>query len=175
MSQFFASGGQSIGASASASVLPMNSKPWFPLEWADLISLQSKGFSRVFSNTTVQKHHCSSKATPQYTTSIYTSPYITDIVHIGYWIKLYWMTNQMKRKHSVQVQRIFILYGKHLQFHAINSVSQDMHMNIPIIAIWIFVHRYCYAGRRQWHPTPVLLPRKSHGRRSLVGCSPWGR
>ena len=55
MSQFFASGGQSIGASAS--VLPMNIQDWFPLGWTGLISLQSKGFSRAFSNTTVQKHH----------------------------------------------------------------------------------------------------------------------
>ena len=56
MSQFFASGGQSIGASASASVLPMNIKSWFPLGLTGLIFLQSKGLSRVFSNTTVQKH-----------------------------------------------------------------------------------------------------------------------
>ena len=56
MSQLFASGDQSIGASASASVLPMNIQDWFPLGWTGLISLQSKGLSRVFSNTTVQKH-----------------------------------------------------------------------------------------------------------------------
>ena len=56
MSQFFASGGQSSGVSASASVLPMNIQDWFPLRWTDWISLQSKGLSRVFSNTTVQKH-----------------------------------------------------------------------------------------------------------------------
>ena len=55
-SQFFASGGQSIGASASASVLPMNIEDWFPLGWTGWISLQSKGFSRVFSNNTVQNH-----------------------------------------------------------------------------------------------------------------------
>ena len=55
MSQFFASGGQSIGASASASILPMNIQDWFPLGLIGLISLQSKGLSRVFSNTTVQK------------------------------------------------------------------------------------------------------------------------
>ena len=48
--------GQSIGASASASILPMNIQGWFPLGWTDLISLQTKGLSRVFSNTTVQKH-----------------------------------------------------------------------------------------------------------------------
>ena len=56
MSQFFASGGQSIRASASASVLPMNIQDWFPLGWTRLISLQSKGLSRVFSSTTVRKH-----------------------------------------------------------------------------------------------------------------------
>ena len=56
MSQFFTSHGQSIGASASASVLPMNIQDWFPLGWTGLISLQSKGLSKVFSNTTVQKH-----------------------------------------------------------------------------------------------------------------------
>ena len=56
MSQFFTSDGQSIGASASASVLPMTIQDWFPLGWPGLISLQSKGLSRVFSNTTVQIH-----------------------------------------------------------------------------------------------------------------------
>ena len=56
VSQLFASGGKSIGASASASVLSMNSQGWFPLGLTGLISLQSKGLSRVFSNTTVQKH-----------------------------------------------------------------------------------------------------------------------
>ena len=56
MSQFFESGGQSIGLSASASVLPMNTQDWSLLEWTGWISLQSKGLSRVFSNTTVQKH-----------------------------------------------------------------------------------------------------------------------
>ena len=56
MSQFFASGGQSIGVSASASVLPMNTQDWSPLGWTGWISSLSKGLSRVFSNTTVQKH-----------------------------------------------------------------------------------------------------------------------
>ena len=55
MSQFFASGGQSIGVSASASVLQMNIQDWFPLGLTGWISLQSKGLSGVFSNTTIQK------------------------------------------------------------------------------------------------------------------------
>ena len=56
MSQLFTSGGQSIGVSASTSVFPMNTQDWFSLGWTGWISLQSKGLSRVFSNTTVQKH-----------------------------------------------------------------------------------------------------------------------
>ena len=57
MNQFFTSCGQSIGASTLALVLPVNIQDWFSLGWTGWISLQSKGLSRVFSNTTVQKHH----------------------------------------------------------------------------------------------------------------------
>ena len=56
MGQLFASGGQSIGVSTSTLVLPMNTQDWSPLGWTQWISLQFKGLSRVFSNTTVQKH-----------------------------------------------------------------------------------------------------------------------
>ena len=94
ISHFFTSGGQSMGVSASASVLPKNIQDWFPLGWTSWISLLSKGLSRVFSNTTVQKH----------------------------------------------------------QF-----ISAQL-------SLW----------RRQWQPTPVLLPGKSYGWRSLVGYNPWG-
>ena len=58
MSQLFASGGQSVGVAASASVLPMNIQGWVPLGLTGLISLLSKGLSRVFSSTTIWKHHC---------------------------------------------------------------------------------------------------------------------
>ena len=74
MSQLFASGGQSTGASSSASVLPMNIQDWFPLGWTGLISLQSKGLSRVFSSTTVQKHQL---------LSLLYGPTLTSIHH--YW------------------------------------------------------------------------------------------
>ena len=57
----FASGGQSTGVSVSTSVLPMNIQDWFPLGWTGWISLQSKGLSRVFSNSTVQKHQFSAQ------------------------------------------------------------------------------------------------------------------
>ena len=56
MSLLFTSGGQTIGVSPSTSVLPVNTQDWFPLGWTGWISLQSKGLSRVFYNTTVQKH-----------------------------------------------------------------------------------------------------------------------
>ena len=59
MSRLFASGGQSIRVSASTSVLPMNTQAWSPLGWTGWLSFQSKGLSRVFSNTTVQKHQFS--------------------------------------------------------------------------------------------------------------------
>ena len=75
MSQFFPSGGQSIGVSASALVLPMNIQDWFPLGWTGWISLQSKGLSRVFSNTTVQKHQFfSAQPSSQSNSHIHTWP-----------------------------------------------------------------------------------------------------
>ena len=70
----FASGGQSIGVSASASVLPMNIQDWFPLALRGWISLQSKGLSRVFSSTTVQKHQFFGAQV-----SLYYSPTLTSI------------------------------------------------------------------------------------------------
>ena len=74
-SQLFASGGQSIGVSASASVLPMNTQDWYPLGWTGWISLQSKGLSRVFSNTTVQKHQFfSAQLSSQSNSHIHTWP-----------------------------------------------------------------------------------------------------
>ena len=69
MSQLFAWGGQSIGVSASATVFPMNIQDWFPLGWTGWISLQSKRLSRVFSNTTVQKHQLFSAQLPLWSNS----------------------------------------------------------------------------------------------------------
>ena len=75
MSQLFASGGQSIGVSALASVLPMNTQDWSSLGWTGWISLQSKGLSRVFSNTTVQKHQFfSTQLSSQSNSHIHTWP-----------------------------------------------------------------------------------------------------
>ena len=69
MWQLFTWGGQSTGVSASASILPMNTQAWSPLEWTGCISLQSKGFSRVFSNTTVQNHEFFSAQLPSQSNS----------------------------------------------------------------------------------------------------------
>ena len=75
MSQLFSWGGQSIGVSASASVLPMNTQDWSPLGWTCWISLQSKGLSRVFFNTTVQKHQFfDAQLSSQYNSHIHTRP-----------------------------------------------------------------------------------------------------
>ena len=75
MSQLFSSGGQSIGVSASTSVLPMNTQDWSPLGWTGWISLQSKGLSRVFSNTTLQKHQFfSTQLSSQSNSHIHTWP-----------------------------------------------------------------------------------------------------
>ena len=96
MSQFFTSGGQSTGASASASVLPMNIQDWFHLGWTGLISLQSKAFSRVFSNTTVQKHQFFS-----------SQPSLCSNSHIHTWLleKVSFHSNPKER----QCQRMFKL------------------------------------------------------------------
>ena len=75
MSQFFTWGGQSIGVSALASVLPKNTQDWSPVEWTGWISLQSKGLSRVFSKTTVQRHQFfGSQLSSQSKSHIHTRP-----------------------------------------------------------------------------------------------------
>ena len=75
MSQLFTSGGQGIGVSASTSVFPMNTQDWSPLGWTGWISLQSRGLSRVFSNTTVQKHQFfSTQLSSQSSSHIHTWP-----------------------------------------------------------------------------------------------------
>ena len=75
MSQLFTSGGQNIGVSASTSVLPMNTQDWSPLGWTGWISFQSKGLSRVFSNTTVKNHQFfSTQLSSQSNSHIHTWP-----------------------------------------------------------------------------------------------------
>ena len=90
MSEFFASGGQNVGASASASVLPMNIQDWLPLWLTGWISFKSKGLSRVFPNTTVWKHQSSG-----------TQPSLCSKSHIYTWllIKTYiWLYRHLSAK-----------------------------------------------------------------------------
>ena len=76
MSQLYTSGGQSIGVSASTSILPINTQDWCPLGWTGWIFLQPKGFSSVFSNTTVQKHQFfSAQPSSQSNSHIHTKPH----------------------------------------------------------------------------------------------------
>ena len=90
VSQFFVSCGQSIGVSASASILPMNIQYWFPLGLNDLISLQSKGLSRVFSNTTVQKRQFFSTQLSLYSSS-HTHTWLLEKPQP--WLDGTWLTN----------------------------------------------------------------------------------
>ena len=118
LSQFFASRGQSIGVSASASVLPMNIQDWFPLGLTGWISLQSKGLLRVFSNT-------SSKAS----------------------------ILQLSASFMVQLSHPYLTTGKTIALTRWTFVGQVMSLLFNMLS---------------------RLPGKSHGQRSLVGCSPWG-
>ena len=96
---------QSIGVSATASVLPMNIQDWFPLGWTGWISLQSKRLSRVFSNTTVQKHQF-------FSAQFFYSPTFTSIHdywknHSFYWLDLCWESNVSAFEYAVKVGHNF--------------------------------------------------------------------
>ena len=93
MSQLFASGGQNTGVLTSTLVLPMNTQDWSPLGWTGWISLQSKGRSRVFSKTTVQKHQFFSTHLSLYSSShIHSRPLksVNTICHINFYIHIIW-------------------------------------------------------------------------------------
>ena len=99
MSQLFAWGGQSIGVSASTSVLPMNTQGWFPLGWTGWISLQSKGLSRVFFNTTVQKHQFFG-AQPSFWSMSHIHTWPLEKLSFGY-MDLCWQNNVSALQHAV--------------------------------------------------------------------------
>ena len=92
MSRLFTSDGQSIGASASASVLPMNIQGWFPLGLTGLITLLSKGLSRVFSSTTVQKH--------QFFSAQFYGPNLNIPFKSGYIVSSYWSPPSALESHA---------------------------------------------------------------------------
>ena len=101
MSQFFTSGGQSIGISTSASVLPINIQDWFPLELTSLISLQPKGLSRVFSNLIVQKYQFFS-----------VQPSLRSNSHIHTWLLEYSIKSHIFHSVGDMEQRILSSSGK---------------------------------------------------------------
>ena len=122
MSQFFTSGGQSIGASASSSVHPMNIQGWFPLGLTGLISLQSKGLSRVFSNATVRKHQFFS-----------TQSSLLSNSHIHTWLlgkcqlwlyKFCWQTTSLFYNMLSMFVIAFLLRSKHLLISWLQSLSE---------------------------------------------------
>ena len=82
----------------------------------------------------------------------------------------------MLNKQFVYPFKHWWVFGLFLPFTVVNSAILNMSIHIFIwVTVFIFLHICIYLKwRRQWHPTPVLLPGKSHGRRSLVGCNPWG-
>ena len=73
----------------------------------------------------------------------------------------------------VYIMTICMLYMLHITY--MYSICIYNNTCIYVFSVCIIIYTYVLHGRRQWHPTPVLLPGKYHGRRSLVGCSPWGR
>ena len=130
VSQFFASGGQKIGASASASILPISIQNWFPLGLTGLIALLSKGLSRVFSSTTVWKHQ---------------------------------FFDALPLWHEELLIRGFLGLALVVKNPPANAGDARDHGFDP----WVRKIPW----RRAWQPTPVFLPGKSHGQRSLVDCS----
>ena len=142
--------------SDSASVLPVNYQDWFPLGVTGLISLLSKGLSRVFSSTIVQKHQFFG---PQ--SSLWSNSHI----HIWIWGGHNSVHSTIYRESSLgkggikDAVKISPSYWNEIKlFH-----SSDIN--------WVSV---TFDWRRKWQPTPVFLPRKSYGQRNLVGYSLWG-
>ena len=125
----------------SVSVLSINIQDWFPLGWIDLISLLSKGLTRLFCNTTVQKHQF-------FGTQLSLEKAMATHSSTLDW-KIPW-TEEPSRLQSMGSQR----------------VGHDWATSL---SLFTFIH-----WRRKWQPTPVFFPGELQGRRSLVGCRPWG-
>ena len=148
MSQFFTSGGQSIGVSASASVLPMSIQDWFSLGLTGWI-LQSKELSRVFSNTKF-------KSISSSVLSFLFSPPLTSILE-----------KAMAPHSSTLAWKIpWVEEPGRLQSMGSLRIKHDW---VTWLSLFTFMH-----WRRKWQPTPVFLPGESQGRWLLVGFRLWG-
>ena len=167
MSQLFTWGGQSTGVSALASFLPKKSQGWPPSQWTGWNSVQSKGLSRVFSNTTVQKHQFfSAQPSSQSNSHICTwllekpEPWLDDL-----------MTNAEKAMapHTSILAWVIPWMEEPGRLQSMGSLRVG-HDLATSLSLFTFMH-----WRRKWQPTPVFLPWESQGRGSLVGCHLWSR
>ena len=147
-SQLFASSGQSIVASVSASDLPMNIQGWFLFDWFDLFAVQGTLKSIL--------QHKSSKAWTLWCSAFF-------MVQLSH---LYMITS----KTTALTTWTFVSKVRSLLY-----TMQSRFLKAFLLRSFNFIPSAVILGRRRWQPTPVLLPGKSHGWRSLVGCSPWGR
>ena len=165
MRQYFASGGQSIGVSASASVLPMNIQDWFPLGLTSLNSLLSKRLSRVFSNTIIWKHQlfCTQPSLWPNFPSIHVwtqHPYMTT----GKTIALTVWTFVSKVMSLFLIRCLSLSWGFPCGSAVNNPPVKQKMQEAP--------GSVCGLGMRAWQSTPAFLPRESHGQKTLAGYSP---
>ena len=147
MSWFFASGDQSIGDSASASVLPMIIQDWFPCGLTGFISLQSK-------TARVQDSKESSPTSQFKSINSLMLRFLTEKAMATHSSTLAWKLPRMEE-------------SSRLQSMGSQRVRHDWAISL---SLFTFMH-----WRRKWQPHPVLLPAESQGWRSLVGCRLWGR
>ena len=180
LSWLFTPAGQNIGASASASVLPVNIQGWFPSRLTGLISLLSKRLSRIFSSTTIRKHHFFSTQLSLWSES-----------HIHTWLlekpelwlygslcaKWYlcflicclgWSSEKAMAPHSSTLAWKIPWTEEPGGLQSMGSLRVG-HDWVTSLSLFTFMH-----WRRKWQPTPVFLPGESQGRGSLVGCRLWG-
>ena len=193
MSQLVAWGGESIGVSASASVLPMNAQDWSHLGWTDWISLQSKGLSRVFSSTTVQKHQFfGAQLSSQSNSHIHTWPLEKPYPWPdGPLLAIMSLLFDMLSRLVI----IFLPWSKRASFNFMAAgticsdfgAQQNTHLGL---SWWLSGKKLACQCRRQkcgfnpwvrkisWRrsrqPTPVFLPGKSHGQKEIRGLKSMG-
>ena len=174
------SGGQRIGASAS--VLPMNIQDWFPLELTDLISLLSTGLSRVFSNTTAQKHQFFFIINSAFFMVQFSHPYMTTgkTIHLSRQTVvckvmlcfltccLGWSSEKAMAPHSGTLAWKIPWMEEPGGLRSMGS-QRVRHNWTTSLSLFTFMH-----WRRKWQPTPVFLPGESQRCGSLVGCRLWG-
>ena len=157
-----------------ASVHPVNIQDWFPLGWTGWISLLSKGLSRVFSNTTVQKHQFFGSQPSLWFSSTSIPDYWKN--HSFDYMDLCWQSNVSTNSRKLNTEKFNPVFnvkcgGTVLSSCKFGLKNHRQNWCYKEIKIWFAIHHdFCVTRkvvwRRQWHPTLVLLPGKSHGRRS---------